>query len=351
MRRTQSLGRITSQLAVSKDKLRSSRVVHKIKGIPENKVGLLRRYWAAKSLSSYDCSDFERTERHHKKSMKDVLALPYNDKAMFSCLKNILSSSEHPYGMVVVEFGREILNTFECGDMARAFEDIKSRLESFSGSMADTLFLNYSDILGDLTSEDFSTLCQDALYDSLLSREPNVILDYYHTKFAERDQAICVLRERVASQLTPSIMDIQKKFCLTPKTGTMQPYAAAISTFQQISKKQSPLSKVGVLKETATSICCCIDQYWDVNRADFPKGEDPSISADDLVAIFSYVILKSQVGLVYSESEYIFDFVNEMNLRGETGYLITTFQCCCMSLASLEHTELLRTITGGAAVQ
>lgn len=48
--------------------------------------------------------------------------------------------------------------------------------------MAGTAFLQYKDILGDVTLPEFTLLCQDAMYEVLLDREQNVILDYYHIK-------------------------------------------------------------------------------------------------------------------------------------------------------------------------
>ena len=48
--------------------------------------------------------------------------------------------------------------------------------------MAGTAFLQYRDILGGVGLSEFSLICQDAIYEVLLDREPNVILDYYHMK-------------------------------------------------------------------------------------------------------------------------------------------------------------------------
>ncbi len=52
--------------------------------------------------------------------------------------------------------------------------------------MAGTVFLQYKDIMSSLSMDDFSQLCQDSLYEVLLSREPNVILDFYHAKVYHR---------------------------------------------------------------------------------------------------------------------------------------------------------------------
>jgi len=348
MRRTHSLGKLgaltskASHLSFGKNRLRRpKRIFYKLSGFPEGKVGQLKKYWNVKARDP--TSEYDRNEKQHRQSLQDVLAQPYEEKAVMQCLCQMLSSREHPYGMVVADFGREIINSFEGGDMGAVLDEIKSRLETFSNSMSGTAFLQYKDILAGVTPEEFSLLCQDAMYEALLDREPNVILDYYHMKFARQDHAICSLSEAVASRLTPAHMEVSSKFWLITKNGHMPPpYCAAISILQQLPHARSPLAKVAVVKDAARSICMSIEQFWDVNRADFPRGEDPSVSADDLVAIFSYVIIKSKVQLLYSESQYICDFISDRNLMGETGYLITTLQCCCISLASLEPSELMK---------
>lgn len=63
------------------------------------------------------------------------------------------------------------------------------------------------------------------------------------------------------------------------------PYCAAISIFQQFPRAKSPLAKVAVIRDTARSICMSIEQFWDVNRADFPRGEDPSV----YVSVFVFI--------------------------------------------------------------
>jgi len=219
MKRSHSLGSITAQITHSKlitfgrNKMRRpKRIFYKIKGFPEGKVVQLKKYWNVKLRDS--TSEYEQEEKQHRKSLQEVLAQPYEEKAVLQCLHQMLSSQEHPYGMVVAEFGREIINSFEGGDMGAALYEIKARLQTFSNSMAATAFLQYNDILGGFALPEFTLLCQDAMYEVLLDREPNVILDYYHTKFSKQDHAICSLSEAVTSRLVPAHMDVDKKFWL-----------------------------------------------------------------------------------------------------------------------------------------
>lgn len=325
-----------------KDKfLRKPRkIFYKIKGIPETQMINLKRFWNNKIL--LEPADHDALEKKHKKSLQDLLSQPYEDKAVLDCLNSMLSSLDHPYGMVVAGFGKELINSLEGGGLSVVLADIKQSCQTFSKSMAGTIFLQYKDILHNITLDDFSELCQDATYEALLSKEPNIILDYYHTKFYQQDNTLCLLSAAVSDSLTPANLEIQEKFWLVPKSKRRMPppYCAAISVFQQFSYHRSPLAKVSVLRDTAKSICLCVEQFWDVNRAEICKGEDPSISADDLVGIFSYVIIKSKVVLLYSECEYICDFISDRNLMGESGYLVTTLQCCLMSLCTLDATEL-----------
>jgi len=245
--------------------------------------------------------------------------------------------------MVVAEVQREVINLFEGGDKEQILSATKTRLDCFSKSMASTAFLQYKNlIVSKISLQEFESLCRDAIYEVLLQHEPTIILDHYHTKYSRQDSTMNALMEQVYDKIVPAHLELPKKFWLISSSGYPPPYAGAISAFQQFSHKKSPMQKVDVLRETAKKICLCVEQFWNVNRKDFPTGEDPAVAADDLVSIFCYVIIKSKVHLLYSESEYIGDYISDGNLMGEIGYLITTFQCCCQVLLNMDAAELLK---------
>jgi len=299
------------------------------------KVNPFKKFWRSRVT---DEPQHEQLEKKHKKSLQEVLSQPFHEKHLLDVLYGMLNDPDHPYGMVVAQVSRDIINSFEGGeDKEKILADAKSRIDSFAQSMSATAFLQYKNIVSKLTPHEFAALCRDSVFEALLSREPNVILDYYHTKFAHQDITLCNLFEQVSESILPGHLEIPEKFWLISHNGHVSvPYAAAISAFQKFHERKSPMYKVEVLRDTAHKICQCVEQFWNVNRLDFPTGEDPTIAADDLVSIFCYVILKSKVQLLYSESEYIGDYISDNNLVGEIGYLITTLQCCCHVLCDLD---------------
>lgn len=54
----------------------------------------------------------------------------------------------------------------------------------------------------------------------------------------------------------------------------------------------------------------CVTDFWDA------YDRDPVVSADDLVPIFSYVILKAHVPKLYSEMNFIWEFATDSEMKG-----------------------------------
>jgi len=64
----------------------------------------------------------------------------------------------------------------------------------------------------------------------------------------------------------------------------------------------------------------CVTDFWDKFK------KEPVVSADDLVPIFSYVVLKAKVPKLYSEMSFIWEFATDSELNGRYGYGFATFQ-------------------------
>lgn len=151
--------------------------------------------------------------------------------------------------------------------------------------------------------------------------------------------------------ISPAHLGIEKKFWLladsTIQNSNLPPYHKAIQTLKTIKTVTSPKAKVFVLKATADAICDCVLEYW--------KGRmDPKklrIGGDEILPLFTYVIVKANVPKLYSESKLMEDFLSDSDLLGELGYMLVTFQTalsyiCCMNLNECEQSvkDLFETI-------
>jgi len=71
-------------------------------------------------------------------------------------------------------------------------------------------------------------------------------------------------------------------------------------------------------------ICHCITQYYKDSQSD---NKQIQIGGDDLLPLFAYVVIRSGVPNLYSEYQYMQDFVAGEGgcLSGESGYFLVTF--------------------------
>jgi len=262
----------------------------------------------------------------HKKTLKQVLAqLPLKENDIMKCLYHMLSSQDHPYGMIISDFGRRMEKSHENGeDMEQVLAEARGTLDTFSQSIADTI--KSEEISLNVAPFDFSSICLDACYESICSREPPVILSFYHRKYAEKDKALYAKCEKLGTSITPAQANVQEKFCLQEtEGGNNVPFFKAIFIFKKFTHKKTPHSKIQVLRDTVQSICHDTGQSVDLAHP---------VTADDLMAILTYVVLKSKIRTLFSESEFIHDFLGKQHLSGMHGYLVTTLQCCCMHVLS-----------------
>jgi hypothetical protein len=267
----------------------------------------------------------------HKKTLKQVLAqVPLKEKDVLKCLYHMLNSQDHPYGLIVADFARKLERAYENREeMHQVIVETKDLLHTFSQSIADTL--KTEEISLNVVQFDFESICLDASYEAICSSEPPIILSSYQSKFAEKDKTLYGVCEKLAASITPSQVNVPSNLCPQETESNNVPFFKSIFIFKKFPHKKTALSKVQVLRDTVQSICYSTGQSADLSIS--------PISADDLMAILTYVIIKSKIKTLVSESEFIHDFLGKQHLAGEQGYLVTTLQCCCMFISSPEFME------------
>jgi len=113
-----------------------------------------------------------------------------------------------------------------------------------------------------------------------------------------------------------------------------EPYRRAIQSLKKLSHLKSPRDKLGCILITFMDIIQCVTDFWEVH------GREPIVGADDLVPIFSYVILKARVPKLFSEMSYIWEFATDTEMKGKYGYGFATFQIGVQVIARLSLDQL-----------
>eukprot|EP01027_Heterolobosea_sp_BB2_P018847 GEZU01026491.1.p1 GENE.GEZU01026491.1~~GEZU01026491.1.p1 ORF type:complete len:667 (-),score=245.88 GEZU01026491.1:68-2041(-) len=156
--------------------------------------------------------------------------------------------------------------------------------------------------------------------------------------------------EEVKSWVTPKHLRIPKRFRMEDLD---EPYRAAIDKIESITAVASPEEKLNVLLETSNTIYSCIQQYHKQRKGGSNNNNDNAeqeqneeelmLSADDMLPIFTYVVLKAKnVRDICIAGYFMEDFGDESLSRGSLGYSLCTLVAAMELIKSLTTKELQR---------
>ena len=108
------------------------------------------------------------------------------------------------------------------------------------------------------------------------------------------------------------------------------PYHEAVLLFRRLTAARTPRAKLSIFHSLSKQICLCVDDYY---RA--LSSPSLSISADDLLSILSYIIIKARLPYMWSEVSFIQDFVSEGERMSQLGYFLAVFQASVEMISNL----------------
>jgi len=111
-----------------------------------------------------------------------------------------------------------------------------------------------------------------------------------------------------------------------------RPYHRAIKTIRKLSYLKSPRDKLGCILQTFKEIISDVGNFWERYEREVVVG------ADDLVPIFAYVVLNSNIPKIFSEMNFIGEFATDSDMNGKYGYVFATFQISVEIVMRLDDT-------------
>jgi hypothetical protein len=111
-------------------------------------------------------------------------------------------------------------------------------------------------------------------------------------------------------------------------------YESAIKLLKTIARYKVPFEKMMLLATISTEITECVNNFW----KDFEKVITSSmlnIDADDLMAIFIYLIVKSQLSELLIHTKFIEEFTTGTTKNSMMGYYYTTIKAALSYIASI----------------
>ena len=104
-----------------------------------------------------------------------------------------------------------------------------------------------------------------------------------------------------------------------------RPYAIAINFFKTIQDYKVPFEKLIVMASVSAEITECVDNFWN-GYNDLIDRSKLTISSDDLMSIFVYLIIKSQMNDLMIHLAFIRYFTTPSTKSTMMGYYFTTFE-------------------------
>uniref|UniRef100_A0A5S6QIJ1 VPS9 domain-containing protein n=1 Tax=Trichuris muris TaxID=70415 RepID=A0A5S6QIJ1_TRIMR len=113
-------------------------------------------------------------------------------------------------------------------------------------------------------------------------------------------------------------------------TARMKYYSKAIDCFQRLSSEFSPVDKLKIIAETFEHVNKCVSENCSETLA-------CPWTADSLVPVTTYVLVRAQIQRLGAELNFIRDFAPPLNDVGEIQYMFTTLQCCYQFLVQSKN--------------
>lgn len=143
-------------------------------------------------------------------------------------------------------------------------------------------------------------------------------------------------REHRMSPLPQRLVDSS-----APKPWSTPPYYSAIQTFKELPVLKSPEAKLKCVVKSARDLVKSVanfHRYHGRNPDKFPVG------GDELLPIFTYVVIRSGVKNLISESSFMELCISDDDARGECGYILATLQTVIAFLSCLDNSLISKSV-------
>lgn len=126
-----------------------------------------------------------------------------------------------------------------------------------------------------------------------------------------------------------------------PKPWSTPPYYSAIQTFKELPVLKSPEAKLKCVVKSARDLVKSVanfHRYHGRNPDKYPVG------GDELLPIFTYVVIRSGVKNLISESSFMELCISDDDARGECGYILATLQTVIAFLSCLDNSLISKSV-------
>ena len=102
-------------------------------------------------------------------------------------------------------------------------------------------------------------------------------------------------------------------------------YKSAINLLKGLKHKKTPFEKMMIIATISTEIIKCVNNYWK-GMEHYISSTLLNITADELMAIFIFIVIKSQMSDLLIHKKIIFDFTTKNIKQSTIGYYNITLE-------------------------
>lgn len=117
-------------------------------------------------------------------------------------------------------------------------------------------------------------------------------------------------------------------------------YGKAVDKLRELENQFSPLKKLGVVIQTSRVLCECVDEYWKDDTT--VSKDDLVISADQILSIFLYIVIKAKIPDLSGHVQMICEFGRKIIQNGSMGYYVTTLEACVEQVETMSPELLMK---------
>jgi hypothetical protein len=158
-----------------------------------------------------------------------------------------------------------------------------------------------------------------AIQTAVFSSVFDAIFQLYQLDNKDQDALFaCAVHSLMSRHCSLEMMFVAPRFRIPAERGEELPYARAIEELRKVTGEFLPHIKLQHVLQTYREICHVVADYYRHSEKQILLG------ADDLLPIFCFCLVYSNLPCAFSELAYMNDFILEEDINGEMGYILAT---------------------------
>ena len=128
------------------------------------------------------------------------------------------------------------------------------------------------------------------------------------------------------------------KFILEASGKTPIPFSSAINLLRNLKNFKTPFEKIVILAALNDQITESVSEFWN-KMMNYIKNSFLFIEADEMMAIFVFIVIKSQMPEMLVESKIIINFTTPSTRAFNISYNLTLMEASLETISKMKNTK------------